>query len=108
MPRWNIVGNDGAQPGTLSATGYIELLDAWNQVQGSGAFRVDQSGNVTANGVTLTNPVSGQFLATSQYAPATQTELTTTSASMVAVSSSNVNTGNFTAPPSGNVVVAVT
>lgn len=54
-------------------------------------------------------PVPGQYLcAPSQYAPAGQTALTTTSATMSAVSSANVNTGSFTAPPSGNVLVTVT
>jgi hypothetical protein len=53
--------------------------------------------------------VSGQFLcAPAAYAPSTQTLLTTTSATMVAVSSANVNTGSFVAPPSGSVIVTAT
>ena len=52
--------------------------------------------------------LSGQFLRPpSQYAPSTQAVLSTTSATMAAVSSANVNTGAFTAPPSGEVLVSV-
>jgi hypothetical protein len=52
--------------------------------------------------------VSGSYLcAPTSYAPSL-TSLTTTSATLAAVSSANVNTGAFTAPASGNVVVTVT
>lgn len=51
-------------------------------------------------------PVSGQYLtAPSSYAPGTQTLLTSTAQTFAAVSSANVNTGSFTAPASGSVVV---
>jgi hypothetical protein len=64
----------------------------------------------TTKQITVANlaaAVSGRFLcAPSQYAPGAQTLLTTTSSTMAAVSSANVNTGAFTAPPSGSVMVA--
>ena len=51
---------------------------------------------------------SSQYLCTPvQYAPGSQTALATSSATMAAVSSANVNTGSFTAPASGSVVVTV-
>jgi hypothetical protein len=40
-----------------------------------------------------------------QYAPGTRVQFTTASATMAAVSSANINTGAFTAPPSGSVLV---
>lgn len=50
--------------------------------------------------------ISGQLLCPpSQYAPATSVTLSTTSATLAAVSSANVNTGSFTAPQSGSVIV---
>ena len=64
-----------------------------------------------ASGGTATAPawatVPGQFLcAPSSYAgTGAQTLLTTSSGTMSAVSSANVNTGSFTAPASGGVVV---
>ena len=52
--------------------------------------------------------VSGQFLCTpTSYAPATRTTLSVTGSTMAALSSANVNTGNFTAPASGSVLVTV-
>ena len=58
--------------------------------------------------LTDTSVVSGQFLCMpAQYGPPTQTPLTTTSPSFTALSSSNVNTGSFTVPPSGMVMVTV-
>jgi hypothetical protein len=46
------------------------------------------------------------FLCTpTQYAPATLTTFTTASTTLSAVSSTQVNTGNFTAPASGSVLV---
>jgi hypothetical protein len=75
----------------------------------------DLNGNLTAafnsnssvaNGISYQQPASGQYLcAPSQYAPGTITTLSTTSATLSAVSSANVNTGAFTAPASGNVLV---
>jgi hypothetical protein len=53
--------------------------------------------------------VSGQYLAAPvQYAPGTATTLSTTSTTLGAVSSANVNTGTFTAPASGSVIVTAT
>jgi hypothetical protein len=41
------------------------------------------------------------------YAPGSQTALTATSTTLTALSSANVNTGSFTAPASGSVLVTV-
>ena len=60
----------------------------------------------TAAGGTI---VSGQYLCTpTSYAPGTLTSLSTSSATLAAVSSASVNTGSFAAPPSGSVTVSVT
>lgn len=60
-----------------------------------------------SGGVPAWQQVSGQYLcAPSVYAPASETAPNTSSSTMAAVSSSNINTGSFTAPPSGSVVVS--
>jgi hypothetical protein len=65
-----------------------------------------QTGNGTVSAAPAWGVVSGQYLCTpTQYAPGAQASLTTTSATFAAVSSANVNTGSFAAPPSGSVVV---
>lgn len=70
----------------------------------SAGFTVKQV--VTAGFLGSLSPVSGQYLCPpTSYAPGTQTSLTTTSTTFGAVSSTNVNTGTFSAPPSGSVVV---
>jgi hypothetical protein len=52
--------------------------------------------------------VSGSFIATpTVYAPGSITPLTVSSSTLAAFSSANVNTGSFTAPASGTVVVTV-
>lgn len=53
---------------------------------------------------------AGSLLAASQYAPASQTSLTMTgttgpAAALAAFDSTHINTGSFTAPASGNVLV---
>jgi hypothetical protein len=61
-----------------------------------------------SGGLPVWQQVSGQFLCTpSSYAPGSQTVLTVTGTTMAAFSSANVNTGSFTAPPSGSVLVSV-
>lgn len=56
--------------------------------------------------ITVPAVASGQYLCPpTSYAPATPANLTTASATLAAVSSSLVNTGSFTAPPSGSVLV---
>lgn len=57
-------------------------------------------------GTIATSDLPSTFLCPpTQYAPGTQASLSTASPSFVAMSSANVNTGQFTVPPSGNVVV---
>jgi hypothetical protein len=64
------------------------------------------TGTTSSPSAVATTPVSGQFLCTpSSYAPGSQTSLTATTTTMAAFSSANVNTGSFTAPPSGSVIV---
>lgn len=61
-----------------------------------------------SGGLPAWQQVSGQYLCTpTQYAPS-QTTLTISTTTFAAVSSSNVNTGSFTAPASGSVVVTAT
>jgi len=93
----------GAGPYTIGTT-------AINWTQFSGAGEIQAGSGLTKTGNTLSvNVVSGQYLCTpTQYAPASQTVFSTTSATLSAVSSSNVNTGSFTAPASGSVVVTAT
>jgi hypothetical protein len=58
------------------------------------------------SGLPAWQQVSGQYLcAPTQYAPGTAGTFTTSSSTMAAVSSGNINTGSFTAPPSGSVIV---
>jgi hypothetical protein len=69
----------------------------------AGVLKTDQSLTVAG---TFTAAISGQFLCTpTSYAPAGQTVLTVTGATFAAFSSASVNTGSFTAPPSGSVWV---
>ena len=52
--------------------------------------------------------VSGQYLcAPTSYAPGTYTQFTMNTTTLTAVSSTNISTGSFTAPVSGNVIVTV-
>jgi hypothetical protein len=57
---------------------------------------------------TVTGGPGALLCPVAQYAPGTQTILTTASATMAPVSSGNASTGSFTAPASGNVLVSVT
>lgn len=57
--------------------------------------------------ITAADAVPGQFLCTpSSYAPSSQTVLSVSTTTMAAFSSSSINTGNFTAPASGEVLVS--
>jgi hypothetical protein len=96
--------------GKASLTAY-ELVAAGTTATGA----LQQVGSGTA-GQVLTSAgssslpsfqaVPGQFLCSpSQYAPGAGATLTTTSATLSAVSTSNVSTGSFTAPASGSVLV---
>jgi hypothetical protein len=71
---------------------------------------VSDSGLVFASALLPTQ--TGTLLAVTQYAPGSQTSITMTgtttpAASMAAWDSTNINTGNFTAPSSGKVLVEV-
>jgi hypothetical protein len=56
--------------------------------------------------ITAADTGPGEYLCTpTQYAPGTQTTLTCNTTGFTAFSSANVNTGNFTAPASGSVLV---
>lgn len=70
---------------------------------------LSQTGTGSASAAPAWSTVSGQLLASPVvYAPTTQTALATSSSSMAAVSSANVNTGSFIAPASGDVIVEAT
>lgn len=61
---------------------------------------------VSGSGYSLLSGTSGLYLCPpTAYAPGTLTNLTVASTTLAAVSSANVNTGSFTAPVSGSVVV---
>ncbi len=106
--------SDPAQPSELILVTNISG-STWTVTRGaegttpvahSAGFTVKQV--VSAGFLTGLSPVSGQYLcAPAQYAPGTQTTFTTTSGTLSAMSSANINTGSFTAPPSGNVVANV-
>ena len=65
---------------------------------------MSQTGNGTVSAAPAWSAVSGQYVCPpTMYAPGTLVTLSTSSASMTAVSSANVNTGSFTA--SGGTVV---
>ena len=51
--------------------------------------------------------MSGQFLATSRYAPGTQTTFTVSTTTLAAYGSGTISTPTFTAPASGNVLITV-
>lgn len=103
---------DPAQPSEIMAVTNVSG-STWTVTRGaesttpvthSAGFTVKQV--VTAGFLSGLSPLSGQYLCPpTSYAPGTQTALTTTSGTMSAVSSANVNTGAFSAPPSGDVVV---
>lgn len=102
--------NDLHVAGAFQASGVANLFSglAMNATKvtglasGSAATDAVAFSQVPAGGAV----VSGQFLcAPSSYAPAARTTLSVTGATMAALSSANVNTGAFTAPPSGSVVV---
>ena len=113
---------EGAGPDTLGTTGiywtkFTQIISGNNPVALGAAAPgvtgfVSDSGHVhPTTGLVLTSslPLSGQYLcAPVAYAPGTQTILTTTSATFAAVSSANINTGSFTAPASGTVMVTAT
>ena len=77
---------------------------------GGGQFGADADANpryLTPGGLDA-NLLSGTYLCTpTSYAPGSATTLSVTSQTIAAFSSANVNTGAFTAPPSGSVVVEV-
>ena len=76
---------------------------------GSYTLSVDNlavANNATVGGVLRAGSMSGVFLrAPTVYAPASPQSPTTSSATLAAFDSANINTGNFTAPPSGSVLV---
>ena len=106
--------SDPAQPSEVVAVTNVSGT-TWTVTRGaenttpvahSVGFTVKQI--VTAGFLGSLSPLSGQYLCPpSQYAPGTQTTFTTTSGILSAMSSANINTGSFTAPPSGNVVANV-
>ena len=78
---------------------------------GETTIYADANGNLrsiapTGNGGADVSLISGAFLvAPSKYAPGTLATLSVAGTTFAAFSSANVNTGSFTAPPSGSVLV---
>jgi hypothetical protein len=103
-------GYDQANPNTPLWT-----FDAEGNLNLAGAVTIDAplsiDGRSLEPGTALVPssdlPLSAFLRAPSSYAPAEQTTLTVTAQTMTAVSSSNINTGSFTAPASGSVVITV-
>jgi hypothetical protein len=71
--------------------------------------RIFWPGPVMQSPYQIAGVFSGRFLcAPTSYAPSSRTVLTVTGTTFAAFSSASVNTGSFTAPPSGSVIVTVT
>lgn len=109
-----VAGTDGAQigqtvTGILTTEGDLVYVNASGQVV---RLPVGSASGVNGYFLGISSGVpawlypSGQFLcAPTAYGPASQTQLTVTGTTMAAFSSANVNTGSFTAPASGSVLV---
>jgi len=100
--------------GATSASRYVGATTSGAPASGTfavGDFVIDQSGlmwvcTIAGTPGTWATPGAGTFLcAPVVYAPSSQTVLSTTSSTLSAVSSTHVNTGSFTAPSSGSVIV---
>jgi hypothetical protein len=97
-------GNSGVQESVNIATPGQNVQFTAPRFIGSGS---NSSNQYTNQPQSVTTP--GQYLCPpTQYAPGTQTTLASSSTSMTAISSANINTGSFIAPLSGAVVVSVT
>jgi hypothetical protein len=89
---------------TTSAQGAVILDGTATDIQPTGTRAAGSTGKAADAGHVHSS--SGMYLCTpTSYAPGTQTVLSTSSETFAAVSSASVNTGSFTAPPSGSVVV---
>lgn len=64
-----------------------------------------QAGTGSVSAAPAWSVVPGQVLAVHQYAPGTLATLTLNNTTFAAFDSTNAQTGSFTAPPSGNVLV---
>jgi hypothetical protein len=90
--------------GTTSAKGALQLDGTASDIQpAQQSASAGSSGKAADSG--HAHPPGSAFLAVSQYAPASRTTLTANTTSLAAFSSASVNTGSFTAPASGSVVV---
>lgn len=117
--KWDITGgNFGTTIGTSSGNVLAPVTDtsgvavfAGTRFSGTGTTTsnfgaVNYSGCTVGTTLGLTSvPVRGQILTVNQYAPGTQTLLTSTAQAFAAVSSANANTSSFVAPASGSVLV---
>jgi hypothetical protein len=91
---------------STSAAGIIEIDGTATDIASTGPQAAGSIGKAADAGHVHFS--SGQYLCPpTAYAPGSQTVLTTTSATLAAVSSANVNTGSFVAPASGKVMITV-
>jgi hypothetical protein len=80
--------------------------DAYWNVDSGNVYEKAAGSWTEVGSLPLDVPLSGLYACTpTQYAPSTQVTFSSTFATFKAVSSANVNTGSFTAPASGAVVV---
>lgn len=98
MTNYKISQLTAAVPASNDLLPFVDVDDNSTAPAGSGG---------SDKATTVANlPVSGRFLCSpTRYAPGVRASPATTSATMSAVDSTNINTGSFTAPASGNVLV---
>ena len=105
--RWQAVADNTAESGTNAGSNWKLLrYDDSGSLLGTAITVRRTDGQITVGNLTATALTGGTYLCTPvSYAPATQTVLTVSSTTMAAFDSTHVNTGSFTAPPSGSVMV---
>jgi hypothetical protein len=100
---WNtrVTGATPSPQYGVAMTSSNTLTMAAAVLAGSTSPVLNGGGNTTFTAGTI----PGQILSTTSYAPGTLTTLTAAGTTFAALSSANVNTGTFTAPASGQVLV---
>jgi hypothetical protein len=92
--------------GTTSTKGALQLDGTTGDIQPAGPQAAGSTGKAADAGHVHFS--SGMFLCPpTSYAPASQTALAVSATTIAAFSSASVNTGSFTAPASGSVLVRV-
>jgi hypothetical protein len=91
--------------GSTSAKGALQLDGTSSDIQPAQQSASAGTGSLAAISTHVHPPGSSYLCTPAIYAPGSQTILPVSTTTFTAFSSSNVNTGAFTAPPSGAVVV---